>query len=304
MNKNFAVEVAGIQMKNPLMTASGTFGFGIEYRRFFDPNILGGIIVKAITLEPRDGNPGVRIAETPAGMLNAIGLENPGVDRFLKMILPNIKDLDTPIIVNVAGKTEEEYVEVARRLQVEGITGLELNISCPNVKEGGIAFGSDPETAGRLVRKVKEVCQVPLIVKLSPNVTDIVQMAKAVEENGADVISMINTLVGMAIDINKRKPVVSNVIAGLSGPAIKPVALRMVWQVSQNVKVPVIGMGGITRASDVIEFLLAGAKATAIGTGWFQNPWVAEDILRDLAEYMDFHKISDINELVGALKID
>ena len=169
----------------------------------FDPNILGGIIVKAITLEPRDGNPGVRIAETPAGMLNAIGLENPGVDRFLKMILPNIKDLDTPIIVNVAGKTDEEYVEVARRLQVEGIAGLELNISCPNVKEGGIAFGSDPETAGRLVRKVKEVCQVPLIVKLSPNVTDIVQMAKAVEENGADVISMINTLVGMAIDINK-----------------------------------------------------------------------------------------------------
>ena len=301
---DLGINIGNLQLKNPVMTASGTFGYGTEFSDFFDISALGGIIIKGTTLHHREGNPYPRMAETPAGMLNAIGLENPGIDRFLKMILPNIKDLDTPIIVNVAGKTEEEYVEVARRLQVEGIAGLELNISCPNVKEGGIAFGSDPETAGRLVRKVKEVCQVPLIVKLSPNVTDIVQMAKAVEENGADVISMINTLVGMAIDINNRKPVVSNVIAGLSGPAIKPVALRMVWQVSQNVKVPVIGMGGITCASDVIEFLLAGAQATAIGTGWFQNPWVAEDILKGLAEYMDFHKISDINELVGALKID
>lgn len=304
MSKNLKVNIAGIEMKNPLMTASGTFGFGLEYRRFFDPAILGGIVVKAITPQPRVGNPDVRIAETPAGMLNAIGLENPGVEVFLTSILPAIKDVGAPIIVNAAGSCEEDYVEVVERLQAPEVAGIELNISCPNVKEGGIAFGSDPVVAAQLVKKVRQVCKCPLIVKLSPNVTDIVTMAKAIESEGADSLSMINTLIGMGIDIEKRKPLVANVIAGLSGPAIKPVALRMVWQVSQNVKIPVIGMGGISSATDAIEFLLAGAQAVAVGTGWFHNPWLANEILTGIEEYMDRHNISDINELVGALKIN
>lgn len=303
MSKNLSVQFAGMNFKNPLLTASGTFGFGVEYRRFFDPNILGGITVKAITLEPRKGNPDPRIAETPAGMLNAIGLENPGVDFFLASILPAIQDLDLPIIVNAAGSTEEDYVEVVKKLQVPGVSAIELNISCPNVKEGGIAFGSDPDVAAKLVKKVREVCKCPLIVKLSPNVTDIVKMAKSIEHEGVDALSLINTLVGMGIDIEKRKPQIANVVAGLSGPAIKPVALRMVWQVSQQVNIPVIGMGGITNASDVIEFLLAGANAVAIGTGWFHNPWMAEEIIEGLYDYMNRHKINDINELIGALNI-
>lgn len=303
MSKNLSVQFAGMNFKNPLLTASGTFGFGVEYRRFFDPNILGGITVKAITLEPRKGNPDPRIAETPAGMLNAIGLENPGVDFFLASILPAIQDLDLPIIVNAAGSTEEDYVEVVKKLQVPGVSAIELNISCPNVKEGGIAFGSDPKVAAKLVKKVREVCKCPLIVKLSPNVTDIVKMAKSIEHEGVDALSLINTLVGMGIDIEKRKPQIANVVAGLSGPAIKPVALRMVWQVSQQVNIPVIGMGGITNASDVIEFLLAGANAVAIGTGWFHNPWMAEEIIEGLYDYMNRHKINDINELIGALNI-
>lgn len=303
MSKNLSVQFAGLNFKNPLLTASGTFGFGVEYRRFFDPNMLGGITVKAITLEPRKGNPDPRIAETPSGMLNAIGLENPGVDFFLSSILPAIQDLDLPIIVNAAGSTEEDYVEVVKKLQVPGVSAIELNISCPNVKEGGIAFGSDPEVAAKLVRNVREVCKCPLIVKLSPNVTDIVKMAKSIEHEGVDALSLINTLVGMGIDIEKRKPQIANVIAGLSGPAIKPVALRMVWQVSQQVNVPIIGMGGITSASDVIEFLLAGANAVAIGTGWFNNPWMAEEIIEGLHEYMNRHQIDDINELIGALNI-
>lgn len=303
MSKNLSVQFAGMNFKNPLLTASGTFGFGVEYRRFFDPNILGGITVKAITLEPRKGNPDPRIAETPSGMLNAIGLENPGVDFFLSSILPAIQDLDLPIIVNAAGSTEEDYVEVVKKLQVPGVSAIELNISCPNVKEGGIAFGSDPDVAAKLVRNVRKVCKCPLIVKLSPNVTDIVKMAKSIEHEGVEALSLINTLVGMGIDIEKRKPQIANVVAGLSGPAIKPVALRMVWQVSQQVNIPVIGMGGITSASDVIEFLLAGANAVAIGTGWFHNPWMAEEIIEGLYEYMDRHQIDDINELIGALNI-
>lgn len=304
MSKNLAVNFAGMTFKNPLLTASGTFGFGVEYRRFFDPSVLGGITVKAITLEPRKGNPDPRITETPSGMLNAIGLENPGVDFFLSSILPAIKDLNVPIIVNAAGSTEEDYVEVVKKLQVKGVAAIELNISCPNVKEGGIAFGSNPEIAAKLVKKVREVCKCPLIVKLSPNVTDIVAMAKAIEYEGVDVLSLINTLIGMGIDIEKRKPQIANVIAGLSGPAIKPVALRMVWQVSREVNIPVIGMGGITQASDVIEFLLAGANAVAIGTGWFHNPWMAEEIIKGLIDYMERHKIEDINELVGSLNIN
>jgi dihydroorotate dehydrogenase (subfamily 1) family protein len=303
MNKNLKVNLAGLSLKNPLLTASGTFGFGTEYSRFFDPEILGGITVKAVTLEPRYGNPDPRIAETPAGMLNAIGLENPGVDKFLSSILPTIKEMNTPIIVNAAGSSEDDYVEVVKKLQVTGVAAIELNISCPNVKEGGIAFGSDPDVAARLVKKVRQVCKCPLIVKLSPNVTDIVKMAKAIEYEGADALSLINTLIGMGIDIEKKEPLIANVIAGLSGPAIKPVALRMVWQVAQQVKVPIIGMGGITSGADVIEFLLAGANAVAIGTGWFHNPWTAEEILVDIDSYMERHKISDVNELVGALRI-
>lgn len=297
------MKFAGMTFKNPLLTASGTFGFGVEYRRFFDPNVLGGITVKAITLEPRKGNSDPRIAETPSGMLNAIGLENPGVNFFLSSILPAIQDLDLPIIVNAAGSTEDDYVEVVKKLQVPGVSAIELNISCPNVKEGGFAFGSDPEIAAKLVRKVREECKCPLIVKLSPNVTDIVKIAKTVENEGVDALSLINTLIGMGIDIEKRKPRIANVIAGLSGPAIKPVALRMVWQVSQQVNIPVIGMGGITNATDVIEFLLAGANAVAIGTGWFHNPWMAEEILEELHEYMDRHKIDDVNEIIGALNV-
>ena len=303
MNKNLKVNLAGLSLKNPLLTASGTFGFGTEYSRFFDPEILGGITVKAVTLEPRYGNPDPRIAETPAGMLNAIGLENPGVDTFLSSILPTIKEMNTPIIVNAAGSSEDDYIEVVKKLQVMGVAAIELNISCPNVKEGGIAFGSDPDVAARLVKRVRQVCKCPLIVKLSPNVTDIVKMAKAIEHEGADALSLINTLIGMGIDIEKKEPLIANVIAGLSGPAIKPVALRMVWQVAQQVKIPIIGMGGVTSGADVIEFLLAGANAVAIGTGWFHNPWMAEEILTDIDSYMERHKISDINELVGALKI-
>jgi len=303
MNKNLKVNLAGLSLKNPLLTASGTFGFGTEYSRFFDPEILGGITVKAVTLEPRYGNPDPRIAETPAGMLNAIGLENPGVDTFLSSILPTIKEMNTPIIVNAAGSSKDDYIEVVKKLQVTGVAAIELNISCPNVKEGGIAFGSDPDVAARLVKRVRQVCKCPLIVKLSPNVTDIVKMAKAIEHEGADALSLINTLIGMGIDIEKKEPLIANVIAGLSGPAIKPVALRMVWQVAQQVKIPIIGMGGVTSGADVIEFLLAGANAVAIGTGWFHNPWMAEEILTDIDSYMERHKISDINELVGALKI-
>lgn len=302
MSKSLQVNIAGIAMKNPLMTASGTFGFGMEHRRFFDSSILGAITVKGITLEPRVGNKGIRIAETPAGMLNSIGLENPGIDTFLTTILPAVKNIQAPIIVNAAGSCEEDYVEVVRRLQVDGVAGIELNISCPNVKEGGITFGSDPRVAAKLVRKVKDVCSCPLIVKLSPNVTDIIEMAKEIEEAGADAISLVNTLVGMAIDAEKQRPILGNVIGGLSGPAIKPIALRMVWQVSQNVKIPVIGMGGVISATDVIEFLLAGATGVAIGTGWFRDPWLGEEVLQGVNDYMDRHQVTDIRELIGQLK--
>lgn len=297
------VNLAGLQMKTPVMTASGTFGFGIEFADFMNLNDLGAVVVKGTTLNPRSGNAGVRIAETPAGMLNCIGLENPGSDAFIKTILPQLKRYEFPVIVNMSGSTVEEYGVLAEKLSVDGVAALELNISCPNVKEGGIAFGTRPESAAAVVREVKKHTNLPVIVKLSPNVTDIVEMAKYVEDAGADIISMINTLLGMVIDTRTWKPVLGNIVGGLSGPAVKPVAVRMVWQVAQAVKVPIIGMGGIMTAEDAIEFFLAGASAVSIGTANFVNPAVAMDVTRGIDEYLDARGIKSIQDIVGQVKI-
>ena len=297
------VNLAGLQMKTPVMTASGTFGFGIEFADFMNLNDLGAVVVKGTTLNPRSGNAGVRIAETPAGMLNCIGLENPGSDTFIKTILPQCKRYEFPVIVNMSGSTVEEYGVLAEKLSVDGVAALELNISCPNVKEGGIAFGTRPESAAAVVREVKQRTNLPVIVKLSPNVTDIVEMAKHVEDAGADIISMINTLLGMVIDTRTWKPVLGNIVGGLSGPAVKPVAVRMVWQVAQAVKVPIIGMGGIMTAEDAIEFFLAGASAVSIGTANFVNPAVAMDVTRGIDEYLDARGIKSIQDIVGQVKI-
>lgn len=297
------VNLAGLQMKTPVMTASGTFGFGIEFADFMNLNDLGAVVVKGTTLNPRSGNAGVRIAETPAGMLNCIGLENPGSDAFIKTILPQLKRYEFPVIVNMSGSTVEEYGVLAEKLSVDGVAALELNISCPNVKEGGIAFGTRPESAAAVVREVKKHTNLPVIVKLSPNVTDIVEMAKYVEDAGADIISMINTLLGMVIDTKTWKPVLGNIVGGLSGPAVKPVAVRMVWQVAQAVKVPIIGMGGIMTAEDAIEFFLAGASAVSIGTANFVNPAVAMDVTRGIDEYLDARGIKSIQDIVGQVRI-
>ena len=297
------VNLAGLQMKTPVMTASGTFGFGIEFANFMNLNDLGAVVVKGTTLNPRSGNAGVRIAETPAGMLNCIGLENPGSDTFIKTILPQCKRYEFPVIVNMSGSTVEEYGVLAEKLSVDGVAALELNISCPNVKEGGIAFGTRPESAAAVVREVKKHTNLPVIVKLSPNVTDIVEMAKYVEDAGADIISMINTLLGMVIDTKTWKPVLDNIVGGLSGPAVKPVAVRMVWQVAQAVKVPIIGMGGIMTAEDAIEFFLAGASAVSIGTANFVNPAVAMDVTRGIDEYLDARGIKSIQDIIGQVKI-
>lgn len=297
------VNLAGLQMKTPVMTASGTFGFGIEFADFMNLNDLGAVVVKGTTLNPRSGNAGVRIAETPAGMLNCIGLENPGSDTFIKTILPQCKRYEFPVIVNMSGSNVEEYGVLAEKLSVDGVAALELNISCPNVKEGGIAFGTRPESAAAVVREVKKHTNLPVIVKLSPNVTDIVEMAKYVEDAGADIISMINTLLGMVIDTKTWKPVLGNIVGGLSGPAVKPVAVRMVWQVAQAVKVPIIGMGGIMTAEDAIEFFLAGASAVSIGTANFVNPAVAMDVTRGIDEYLDARGIKSIQDIIGQVKI-
>lgn len=295
-----AVNLGGIAMNNPVTTASGTFGFGFEYASLVDLKQLGAITVKAITREPRPGNPPPRIAETAAGMLNAIGLQNPGVDAFITDYLPRLRQLGTPIIANIAGNTVEEYAEVAGRLDAAGgLAGLEINISCPNVKQGGIQFGTDPAAAAGVVKAVRASTRLPLIAKLSPNVTDIVAIAGSVAEAGADALSLINTLLGMAIDVRTRRPVLANVVGGLSGPAIKPVALRMVWQVSQAVDLPILGMGGITTAEDALEFILAGATAVAVGTANFLNPRATTDIIQGLKEYCQHQGISDINDLVG-----
>lgn len=299
---NLSVKIGNLELKNPVMGASGTFGFGREYEDFLDVNEIGAIVTKGVTPKPRAGNPGVRIAETPSGMLNCIGLENPGVDAFIYDILPKIKKYNTAVIVNISAGSVEEYAEMAWRLDIDGVDAVEVNISCPNVKEGGIVFGTDPKAAAAVTRAVKTHTKKTVIVKLSPNVTDIVQMAKAVEEAGADAISMINTLTGMAIDINTRKPLLGNITGGLSGPAVKPVALRMVWQVAKAVNIPIIGMGGIASAEDAIEFLLAGATAVAVGAHNFIDPSALKVIADGIAEYMQKHNIEDVNELVGALQ--
>jgi dihydroorotate dehydrogenase (NAD+) catalytic subunit len=297
-----AVTVAGIQMKTPVIAASGTFGFGLEYKDFIDLNAIGAIAVKGLTLEARSGNQGRRIAETPSGMLNSIGLENPGVDAFLAEILPQLNQYDVPVIANISGNTVEEYALMAKKLTVAGVAGLEVNISCPNVKNGCLAFGVDPESAAAVTQAVKNSTSLPVIVKLSPNVTDIVTIAKAVEAAGADAVSLINTLLGMAIDVHSWRPVLGNVVGGLSGPAVKPVALRMVWQVAQAVRIPVIGMGGIMTAEDALEFMLAGAAAISVGTASLVNPRAAADIALGMQEYIQKRKLQHINDIVGNLQ--
>ena len=302
MNKErIAVNFAGISMKTPVMGASGTFGFGLEYADFLDIDNIGAIISKGITPLPRPGNPGVRVAETPAGMLNCIGLENPGVDAFKRDILPEVSRHSTPLIVNISAGTAEEYGELAAKLDVDGVAALEVNISCPNVKEGGIVFGTDPKAAASVARSVKDHTSKPVIMKLSPNVTDITVMAIAVEDAGADAVSLINTLTGMAIDIYTQKPLLGNITGGLSGPAVKPVALRMVWQVANAVKIPVLGLGGIASWQDAVEFMLAGASAVAVGAYNFVNPCAVEEIAEGMDAYCEKMGISHISEIIGKI---
>lgn len=295
-------ELAGIKMNSPIMTASGTFGFGEEFEDFADFSTLGAIVVKGTTLQPRSGNKGIRIAETPAGMLNCIGLENPGVKVFIDEISPRIKKYNCPIIVNISGSTVEEYGELANMLDIDAVAAVELNVSCPNVKEGGIAFGVEPKSMMSVIRAAKKNTHKPVIIKLSPNVTDIAMMAKAAEEAGADAISLINTLMGMAIDINTWRPVLGNVTGGLSGPAVKPVALRMVWEVRKAVSLPIIGMGGIMNAQDAIEFFLAGADAVAVGTANFVEPDITVKIYDGLEKYLGQKNLTDIKDIIGKLQ--
>lgn len=300
---NLSVELAGIQMKNPVMVASGTFGYGEEYSQFFDLRQLGAIVTKSITLLPKAGNPPPRIIETPAGMLNAIGIQNVGLERFISDKVPFLRDLDVPIIVSISGEDVSEYMKLAEKLSgVEGITGLEVNISCPNVTKDGMVFGSDSSSTFDLVNAIRTATELTLIVKLSPNVTNIAEIATAAENAGADAISLINTLLGMAIDIYTRKPKLGNITGGLSGPAIRPVALRMVWQVARAVKVPVIGMGGIMTAQDALEFIIAGARAVSVGTVNFVNPVAAVEIISGIKTFMIQNGIWDINDLVGSLR--
>ena len=298
------VNLAGIAMNTPVMTASGTFGFGEEFVDFVDLNRLGGVMVKGTTLKSRRGNDGVRITETPMGMMNCIGLENPGVEVLLTKTLPRLKQYGMNVIVNISGGTVDEYGELAAMLDVPEVAAIELNVSCPNVKEGGIVFGTDPKAAAAVVRAAKAKTNKPVILKLSPNVTDIVTMAKAVEAAGADVISLINTLLGMEININTRKPTLGNITGGLSGPCIKPVALRMVWQVANAVKVPIIGMGGIASANDAIEFILAGASAVAVGTANFTDPAITMKICDGINDYLKANGIDNVSDLVGKLEIN
>ncbi len=302
---DLSITLGKLKLKNPVLTASGTFGYGEEFADFIDLGRLGGIVVKAVTGKNRDGNAYPRMAEVPGGMLNSVGLQNKGVDYFVKEIYPRIKDFTTNVIVNVSGSTLEEYVEVAEKInELAAIPAIELNISCPNVKQGGMAFGNVPSSAREVTNAVRKVYKKDLIVKLSPNVTSIVEIAKAVVDGGADILSLINTILGMAIDVEKQRPVLSTVTGGLSGPAIKPVALRMVWQVHKGVKVPVIGIGGIMNATDAIEFMLAGASAIQVGTANFIDPGVSVKIVNGIEAYLRFHKINSVNELVGALKTD
>lgn len=300
---DLSVEIGKIKLKNPVMTASGTFGYGEEYAEFIDINELGAIVVKGLSLLPKEGNPPPRIVETAAGMLNAIGLQNIGIDEFLKEKLPYLRQFNTPVIVNFFGDSIEEYVKAAGRLSsADGILGLEMNISCPNKEAGWSVFGTDPKITYNVVSSVRKVTDLTLIVKLSPNVTDIALMAKTAEDAGADAVSLINTLTGMAIDIRTRKPKLANIRGGLSGPAVKPVAVRMVWECYQKIGIPIIGMGGIISADDAIEFMLAGASAVAIGTGNFINPGVTMEVLSGIRSFMSAGKINSVKELRGGVE--
>lgn len=299
---NTKVKIAGVELKNPVMTASGTFGSGAEYSEFMDLSLLGAVVTKGVANVPWPGNPTPRIAETCGGMLNAIGLQNPGMEVFCQRDIPFLKQYDTKIVVNVCGKTPEDYCQVVERLAQEPVDLLEINISCPNVKEGGIAFGQNPKSAEAITAAVKKVAKQPVIMKLSPNVTDITEMARAVEAGGADALSLINTITGMKIDVNRRTFALANRTGGLSGPAIKPVAVRMVYQVANAVKLPIIGMGGIATAEDALEFILAGATAVSVGTANFRNPCAAAEIAAGIEEYMRSQKVEDIQELIGAVK--
>lgn len=298
---NTSVELCGVTLKNPVMTASGTFGSGAEYSEFTDLNRLGAVVTKGVANVPWPGNPTPRVAEVYGGMLNAVGLQNPGIDLFCERDIPFLKKYDAKIIVNVCGHSTEEYVEVVKRLAEEPVDMLEINISCPNVKEGGIAFGQDPNAVEAITKEMKKYAKQPVIMKLSPNVTDITEMARAAEAGGADALSLINTITGMKIDINRRKFVLANKTGGMSGPAIHPVAVRMVYQTAQAVKVPIIGMGGIMNAADAIEMILAGATAVSVGTANFRNPAVTMEIVEGIERYMEKYHVSDIKELIGAV---
>lgn len=299
---NTKINLAGVELKNPVMTASGTFGSGMEYSEFVDLNKLGAVVTKGVANVPWPGNPTPRIAETYGGMINAIGLQNPGIDVFCERDIPFLKKYDTKIIVNVCGKSERDYVEVVERLAGEPVDMLEINISCPNVKEGGIAFGQNAANIEHITKAIKNVAKQPVIMKLSPNVTDITEMAKAAEAGGADVLSLINTITGMKIDINRQTFAVANKTGGLSGPAVKPVAVRMVYQVANAVKIPIIGMGGIATAEDALEFILAGATAVSIGTANFHNPRTTLEVIEGIEKYVVNKGVSDINDLIGIVK--
>lgn len=299
---NTKVNLAGVTLKNPVMTASGTFGSGEEFSEFIDLNQLGAVVTKGVANVAWEGNPTPRVAETYGGMLNAVGLQNPGIDVFVQRDVPFLKKYDTKIIVNVCGRTTEDYCEVVERLADQPVDMLEINISCPNVKEGGIAFGQNPKAVEDITKEVKKYAKQPVIMKLSPNVTDITEMAKAAEAGGADVLSLINTITGMKIDINRRTFALANKTGGLSGPAIHPIAVRMVYQTAQAVKIPIIGMGGIATAEDAIEMLLAGATAVSVGTANFHNPTVTTEIVTGIQSYMEQNGITDINELIGAVR--
>ena len=300
--RNTKVTLAGVELKNPVMTASGTFGSGAEYGEFYDLGALGAVVTKGVANVPWPGNPTPRIAETASGMLNAIGLQNPGIDVFVERDIPYLRQYDTKIIVNVCGKTTEDYCQVVERLASEPVDLLEINVSCPNVKEGGIAFGQNPKALEAITREVKKYAKQPVIMKLSPNVTDIAEMARAAEAGGADALSLINTLTGMKIDIYRRSFAIANRTGGLSGPAVKPVAVRMVYQAAQVVKLPVIGMGGICTAEDALEFILAGATAVSVGTANFTNPYAAKEVAEGIERYMEQQGVDDIRELIGAVK--
>lgn len=300
---DLSVDFAGVKFKNPVVTASGTFGFGREYGEFFDLNKIGGICVKGLTLKPREGNPPPRIAETPMGILNSVGLQNPGIRAFIQNELPFLRGFDTKVIANISGSTEEEYAEMAEELTEAGVDIIEVNISCPNVKAGGLAFGTDPASAAAVTRAVKRVSGVPVMVKLSPNVTDITEIAKAAEGEGADALSLINTLLGMRIDIDTGRPILRNNVGGLSGPAVFPVAVRMVWQTAQAVKIPILGMGGISTGEDAIEMMMAGAGLVAVGTSIFRDPLTPVKVYEGISEFLEKKSIGSVKDIIKRVEI-